>query len=157
MIIPASSFAYAEHIFNPDAHAQYLDISQLEDDADLRMIEATNITANLLGVGGLVDVIAATPSNITTGGFEVQLNTPFGGVTSPIPAEGMTITDFSIYNQTTMLAVVPTTVTESAVIGGLYTFTFPAQTSLDVLLVSNTLVSPLTKSYDLVPFVVNIP
>jgi len=30
LIIPASSFAFAEHIFNPEAYAQYLDISQLE-------------------------------------------------------------------------------------------------------------------------------
>ncbi|MFB5616948.1 MAG: PEFG-CTERM domain-containing protein, partial [Nitrosopumilus sp.] len=32
MIIPASSYAFAEHIFNPEAYAQYLDISQLESD-----------------------------------------------------------------------------------------------------------------------------
>jgi len=30
--VPASSFAFAEHIFNPNAFAQYLDISQLESD-----------------------------------------------------------------------------------------------------------------------------
>jgi len=30
LIIPASSYAFAEHIFNPEAYAQYLDISQLE-------------------------------------------------------------------------------------------------------------------------------
>lgn len=30
LIIPASNYAFAEHIFNPDAYAQYLDISQLE-------------------------------------------------------------------------------------------------------------------------------
>ena len=32
LIIPASTFAFAEHIFNPDAYAQYLDISQLESE-----------------------------------------------------------------------------------------------------------------------------
>ena len=32
LIIPASSFAFAEHIFNPEAHAQYLDIAQLESE-----------------------------------------------------------------------------------------------------------------------------
>jgi len=32
LIIPASSYAFAEHIFNPDAYAQYLDISQLESE-----------------------------------------------------------------------------------------------------------------------------
>jgi hypothetical protein len=32
LIIPASNYAFAEHIFNPEAHAQYLDISQLESE-----------------------------------------------------------------------------------------------------------------------------
>lgn len=32
LISPASSYAFAEHIFNPDAYAQYLDISQLESE-----------------------------------------------------------------------------------------------------------------------------
>ena len=32
LMIPASNFAFAEHIFNPDAYAQYLDISQLESE-----------------------------------------------------------------------------------------------------------------------------
>ena len=32
LIIPASSCAFAEHIFNSDAYAQYLDISQLESE-----------------------------------------------------------------------------------------------------------------------------
>jgi predicted secreted protein with PEFG-CTERM motif len=31
-MIPASSLAFAEHIFNPEAYAQYLDISQLESE-----------------------------------------------------------------------------------------------------------------------------
>lgn len=30
LIIPTSSFVFAEHIFNPEAYAQYLDISQIE-------------------------------------------------------------------------------------------------------------------------------
>lgn len=30
--MPTSSIAFAEHVFNPDAFAQYLDISQLESD-----------------------------------------------------------------------------------------------------------------------------
>jgi predicted secreted protein with PEFG-CTERM motif len=32
LIIPASSFAFAEHIFNTNAYAQYLDISQIESE-----------------------------------------------------------------------------------------------------------------------------
>ena len=30
LIFPTSTYAFAEHIFNPEAYAQYLDISQLE-------------------------------------------------------------------------------------------------------------------------------
>lgn len=132
------------------------DVSQLEDDADLRMIEAVSVTANLLGVGGLVDVVAGTPSNTSTTSFDVQLNTPFGGVTSPIPAEGMTVADFSIFNNTTVLPVIPLTVVESTVTAGLYTITFAAQTLLDVLQVSNPTVGPLSKSYDLNTFQVTL-
>jgi len=130
-------------------------VSQLENDANLTMIEGAKITANLLGVSGLIDVFAETPTNITTTGFDVVLNTGFGGITSPIVAEGLTASDFSIFNETTQLAVVPTSVTE--VSAGNYTFVIPAQTSLDVLTVSNTLISPLTKNYDLTPFTVAIP
>ncbi len=32
LLLPISGFAYAEHIFNPEAFAQYLDISQLESE-----------------------------------------------------------------------------------------------------------------------------
>ncbi|MBT8172867.1 MAG: hypothetical protein KJN83_02255, partial [Nitrosopumilus sp.] len=32
LIIPASSYAFAEHIFTTDAYAQYLDISQIESE-----------------------------------------------------------------------------------------------------------------------------
>lgn len=32
LMMPTSSIAFAEHIFNPEAHAQFLDISQLESD-----------------------------------------------------------------------------------------------------------------------------
>ena len=32
LIIPMSGYAHAEHIFNPEAYAQYLDISQLESE-----------------------------------------------------------------------------------------------------------------------------
>jgi len=32
LIFPTSTYAFAEHIFNPEAYAQYLDISQLESE-----------------------------------------------------------------------------------------------------------------------------
>jgi len=132
-------------------------VSQLESDANLMMIEATKVTANLLGVGGLVDVVSETPTNVTTTGFDVQLDTTFGGVTSPISADGMAIGDFRVYNQTTSSVITVTSVTESTVTGGLYTFVIPAQTSSDVLIVSNPITGFLAKSYDLAQFTVTIP
>jgi hypothetical protein len=132
-------------------------VSQLEDDADLRMIEGASITANLLGVGGLVDVTATAVTNITTTGFDVQLDTSFGGCTSLIPAEGMELADFDVFNDSTSSTVVVSSVTESTTTPGLYTFVIPAQTSTDVLFVRNPLVGPLDKSFDLNQFTVTIP
>jgi hypothetical protein len=132
-------------------------ISQLENDANLRMIEGSDISANLLGVGGLVDVTATTVSNISVTGFDVQLDTPFGGVTSPIPAEGLGLADFEVFNNTSSLAVTVTSVTESTVTSGLYTFVVPTQTAADKLIVTNPSTGPLTKSLDVVKFTVTIP
>ena len=134
-------------------------ISQLENDANLRMIEGSDISANLLGVGGLVDVTATTVSNITTAGFDVQLDTSFGGVTSLIPAEGMSSTDFQFFYNTTSSVITPATFAESTVTAGLYTITFGVGdlNSGDELIVTNPAVGPLTKSLDLVQFTVNIP
>jgi hypothetical protein len=134
-------------------------VSQLEDDADLRMIEAGQITANLLGVGGLVDVNAGTPTNVTVNGFDVQLNTPFGGVTSPIPAEGLEVSDFEANEiSPSPGAIALASVVESSVTAGLYTFTFSvAQTSGDEIQISNPTVGTLGKSFDLNKFTVNIP
>lgn len=133
-------------------------ISQLENDADLRMIEAGEITANLISAGGLIDVTAGTPSNVSTTGFDVQLNTPFGGVTSPIPAEGLGLADFEVFNNTTSSSVTIASVTESTVTEGLYTFVFSAtQNAADELIVTNPAVGPLTKNFDLAKFTVTIP
>ena len=133
-------------------------VSSLVDDANLSMIEAGSITAMLKGVRGLVDVVAGTPTGVSTTEFTVQLNTLFGGVTSPIAAEGMTLADFSMAEVTpTPGTIVISSVTESTTTPGLYTFVFPAETSGDVLRVSNPLVGPLAKNLDLSSFDVTIP
>lgn len=131
-------------------------ISQLEDDANLMQLESSMITANLLGVGGLIDVYATEVSNITTTGFDAQLDTDFGGFTSKQPAEGMEITDFLCYNVTTSSFVTITSVTESATVDGFYTFVIPPQSVNDVLLITNK-AGTLDKNYDLVQFNVTIP
>lgn len=133
-------------------------VSSLADDANLGMIEASSITANLKGVRGLIDVVAGTPSGVTTTEFTVQLNTNYGGCTNPIAAEGLELADFSMTEVSpTPGPIVITSVTESTTTPGLYTFVFPAQTSGDVLRISNPLTGPLSKNYDLGDFDVTIP
>ena len=132
-------------------------ISQLENDADLRMIEASEITGNLISAGGLIDITAEPATSITSTGFQVQINTPFGGVTSPIPAEGLGLGDFLVFNSTTSASVTVTSVTESVAVDGLYTFVTLSQSSSDVLIVSNPAASPLAKNFDLAKFNVTIP
>ena len=133
-------------------------VDTLMNDSDLGMIEAVNITADLKGSRGLVDVVAGVPSGISTTEFTVQLNTKYGGKLNPIAAEGLVLADFAMAELSpTPAPIVISSVTESAITAGLYTFTFPAEASADVLQVSNTAVSPLTKNYDLEPFTVTIP
>lgn len=133
-------------------------ISELEDDSNLKMLEAVDITADLLNATGLVDVNALTPTGITTTDFVVQLNTPYGGITNPIAAEGLVTADFSMVELTpTPGPIVVTSAIESTVTPGLYTFVIPLQTSGDVLQVNNPLTGPLTKNLDLNSFTVTIP
>lgn len=134
-------------------------VNTLEDDANLRMIESSKITANLLGVGGLVDVVATTVSAITTAGFTVQLDTNFGGVTSLIPAEGMLLADFQANELTpTPGAESIASVTESPTTPGEYAFVWTAPVgSGDVHEISNPSPGPLTKSFDLTAFTVTTP
>lgn len=133
-------------------------ISNLEADSNLKMIEAVDITADLKNADGLIDVIAGTPSAISTTGFTVQLNTIYGGMTNPIPAEGLETSDFSGVEITpTPGAIVISSVTESVSIPGLYTFVIVAETSGDVLEIRNLLVGPLDKNLDLNSFQVTIP
>jgi hypothetical protein len=69
----------------------------------------------------------------------------------------MGLSDFQVFNNTTSSAVTVTSVTESTVTAGLYTFVIPAQTAADELIVTNPAVGPLSKSLDLAQFTVNIP
>ena len=125
-------------------------VEQFEDDADLRMLD--NASADLLGAEGLIDVVSEASTGIVATGFATQLNTDYGGLTSKVAAEGMEVSDFEMFNETTSSAVVITSVTESATIPGNYTFVFAAQTAADILVISNPSTGPLGKSYDLVSY-----
>ena len=133
-------------------------VSQLEDDANLNMIESKNITGILLGASGLIDATALDATAISTTGFTVQINTNFGGVLTPIPAEGLVTADFSgVEISPTPGAVTISSVTESGVTAGEYVFVIVAESSGDLLRFGNTLSDPLTNIYDIVDFDVTIP
>ncbi len=107
------------------------DYAQTEDDANLRMIAGSDITANLLSASGLLD-INSTVTSITTTGFTVKLETIYGSASNLIVDQGLVIGDFSLAELSpTPGAVTLLTMTESP--NGTYAFTFAAQTSGDVL------------------------
>ena len=102
-----------------------------EEDKNLKMISADDITISLLDLAGLVDIYGGTPSSISTTGFTIQLKTFYGSMKNPVVVQGLLLADFSLYNETDALAVTISSVTESP--AGTYAFTFAAQTSADVL------------------------
>lgn len=132
-------------------------ISELEKDSEIGMIDNSMITADLMNTRPLVDVYANDVQNISTTGFDVELVSYFGGVTSKLPAEGLALADFYIYNETDASAVTATTVTENSGQTLNYSFVIPAQTSLDVLRVENKQSGTLDKGLDIETFWVTIP
>lgn len=104
----------------------------LEEDSQIRMVSAADMSGYALNdIRGLVDIVGAAATNISTTGFKMKMNTFYGTLKSLIDVKGLLITDFSIYNVTDSLAVTILTMTESPL--GTYAFTFAAQTSADVL------------------------
>lgn len=129
-------------------------VSDSERDEDLRMITAENISANLLGATGMIDVVGRSVTNISTTGFQADLDTLYGSINNPIPAEGIEVTDVEVFNKNTSLAVTGLAIVENE---GVYTFTFDAQTSADVLEVRTAPADPIVKQYEITPFEVVIP
>ena len=112
------------------------EFSQLERDKDLRTISEDEMTADLLDVEGLLPLAAAI-SGITATGFVAALTVNYDIFMSAskevVPA--WVASDFALFNKTTQAAVVITSVTEAP--EGTYTFVIPAQTSADVLELTN--------------------
>lgn len=132
-------------------------VSQLENDEDLRMILASNITADLTGAKGLVDVNAEAATGISTTGFTVQLFTTYGGMISKQAAEGLLTADFSGAEITpTPGTVTITSVTESLVTPGEYVFVIVAETIGDLLRFGNKTSGDLDKGLDINDFDVTI-
>lgn len=111
------------------------DWAQTEEDANLRMILAGDMTANWLRAAGLLD-ISAEYSNITTTTLKAKLKTRYGSVASPIVDSGLVIGDFTMYNNTTPGAVALVAAAPFENPKGSYNFTFAAQSSGDELVLT---------------------
>ena len=131
-------------------------ISELEQDKNIGMIDNSMITADVANSRPLLDVVSDSTDNITTTAFDVELITLFGGMTSKITADGLVAADFYVYNETQAAAVTPTVVEN---VGDTlnYSFTFAAQTAGDVLRIQNKITGTLSKGYDVETFYIAIP
>ena len=108
------------------------DFAQTMKDKDLRQINASDISVDLLDVEGLRDVNTVISAESTTG-FVATLTLPFDEFLNAAPvATGWLLADFVLYNETDASSVVITTVTETGSTG-VYTFVIPTQDSADVL------------------------
>ena len=113
-----------------------MDYSLITSDGDQWMIPDSLIAPySALDLLGMIDVTFDIAVNSATE-IEFQANYEYGNAVEQLPWRGALLTDFALYNQTTQLAVVPSAVVESSVTPGLYTLTFPAQTTGDVVALS---------------------
>lgn len=106
-----------------------------EKDEDLRTLNSATISADLLDIMGLIDVVGAATSPTTT---TVTLTTTFiyGDQFVLNPFKGAVLADFPVFNVTTSLAVVPASVIETPADSGIYLFTYAAQTGSDVMTIN---------------------
>lgn len=106
------------------------------------MLTATEAgDANLLSLTKLQPVQTAISGESTTG-FVAAVSLDYDSWTA-VPIEGMVLADFYLYNETTAAAITVTSVTEAP--AGTYTFVTPAQTSADVLTLTQS--STTTKPF----------
>lgn len=118
------------------------DFKRTEDDALIRTIAGSDITADLLNAEGLLD-ISAEYSSITTTGVTITLSERFGSRKQKNRLSGLLISEFfsavggtasRLWNVTTATAVTIATFTESS--SGVYVLTFAAQTPTNVIRVT---------------------
>jgi hypothetical protein len=105
-----------------------------EQDGDLRYIKSSDITADMLTQSSMTTVVLGTATAITTAGFTTAMTYTYGAQFANLPYEGAVFGDFTLFNETTSLAVAVLTAPESP--AGSYALTFAAQTAADVLTLS---------------------
>jgi len=121
-------------------------------DSDLRMVSANATETDMTRVSGLVDVLSSV-SGITTTEFTVDLNTCYGDFANPIKFKGRSVSDFSLDEVSPTPGNVPI-LTFTEVSDGVYTFTFAAETSGDVLALT---LAPAVTGFELEETLVTIP
>ena len=111
------------------------DFHMNEDDADLRIIQASEMSFDISRVRGLIDV-SSEISSISTTDFTATLVTDGGTPITPVLCKGLVAGDFALYNVTDSASVSISSVVESP--AGVYDINFSAQTSGDVLRLTPT-------------------
>jgi len=103
-----------------------------ENDADLNFIPAKSTEVDWLSVRGLIDVFCeVVAGSISTTGFTTKLTNKFGDALTDQPHKGLLVGDVTLFNDTTVLAVVVTSLTENP--NGTYVWAFAVQAPSDVL------------------------
>lgn len=123
------------------------DVHMNEDDADLRMIQSTEMSYDISRLRGLIDV-DSTISSESIADFTVTLTTDGGTPITPVLCKGLVAADFSLYNETDAAPVSISSVVEGP--AGVYDINFANQTSGDVLRLT-----PTKNGYDFSDVVAN--
>jgi hypothetical protein len=106
------------------------------NDADYGFINATNVTADVLGTNGMINTITTGGTMTVATIVPVSLAYPLSAEVGSRPLEGVdTIAWWRVYNNDTAAAVTITAIAEPT--PGNYELTITAQTAGDVLTVSN--------------------
>lgn len=123
--IPTSNTAGANVMFD-------MDYDFLTSDSNQWMLPLSAFSdndVNPLQLRGLIDVSFTIVDVVSATEFIVDVELDYGYANDLLPRTGALLAEFSLFNKTTNLAVVPTTVVESATVPGRYTFTVPAVTT----------------------------
>lgn len=106
------------------------------NDADYGFINATNVTADVLGTNGMINTITTGQTMTLNTVVKVGLSYPLSAEVGARPLEGVdTIAWWRVYNNDTAAAVTISAIAEPT--PGNYELTIAAQTTGDVLTVSN--------------------
>jgi len=125
-------FATESNVFNVQFTFEW---DRLACDGNLRTLPFSDHGTNLLAKIGLIDVFAR--NGVANSATEIQTDFyTVDGTATGDAFTGLLIGDFTVFNVTTGLAVVPTLLVESP--DGTYVLTIPAQTAADVLTVTAT-------------------